>query len=200
MIKKDKKEHAEDFETSEEELDPNENEQGEDNIDSLKEAVTEEKNKYLRLYAEFENYKKISARNKEELFKYANEGLMTDMLTVIDHLELALQHSSDENADPASLAEGVEITLKEMKNVLEKHGLVNIDASGKPFDPSIHHAISQVETEEFKENTIVQEFRKGYMLKERVLRAAMVAVSKSPTESVDTKTDNNKNHEVATDE
>jgi len=134
------------------------------------------------LYADFENYKKIAVRNKEELLKYANDDLMTGVLTVIDHLELALQHTTEsKKANP--LAEGVELTLKELRNILEKHGLVTIDALNKPFDPAVHHAMSQIETEDAKVNTVVKEFRKGYMLKDRVLRAAMVGVAKKPSET-----------------
>jgi molecular chaperone GrpE len=173
---------------------------GQDTLDELKDALAEEKNKYIRLYADFENYKKIAARNKEELLKYANEELMTDILTVIDHLELALQHSSEDNADSASLAEGVDLTLKELKNVLEKHGLNAIDTSGKLFDPSIHHAMSQIETDDAEENTVVKEFRKGYVLRERLLRAALVGVAKKPAQPDIHGSKKARNKEVASDE
>jgi molecular chaperone GrpE len=173
---------------------------GQDTLDELKDALAEEKNKYIRLYADFENYKKIAARNKEELLKYANEELMTDILTVIDHLELALQHSSEDNADSASLAEGVDLTLKELKNVLEKHGLNAIDTSGKLFDPSIHHAMSQIETDDAEENTVVKEFRKGYVLRERLLRAALVGVAKKPAQPDIHGSKKAQNKEVASDE
>lgn len=147
--------------------------------EDVKKLLEDANDKYVRLYADFVNYKKIADRNKEELLKYANEEIMTDILTVIDHLELALHHSSEgETSSP--LAEGVNLTLKELKNVLEKYGLVTIDALGKSFDPAVHHAMSQIETEDVEENTIVKEFRKGYMLKDRVLRAAMVGVSAKP--------------------
>ena len=152
-----------------------------DEKEELEKSLAEANDKYVRLYADFENYKKIAARNKEELLKYANDDLMTDVLTVIDHLELALQHT-EESKTPNPLSEGVELTLKEMRNILEKHGLVIIDALGKPFDPAVHHAMSQIETEDAEVNTVVKEFRKGYMLKERVLRAAMVGVAKKPSE------------------
>jgi len=151
-----------------------------DEVEKLKRSLSELNDRYLRLYAEFENYKKFEARKKEELINYSNEELMKELLTVIDHLELALQHSSD-NKSPSALAEGIELTLKELKTILEKHGLVSIDAQGKPFDPHLHHAMSQVETDEVEENIVVTEFRKGYKLKDRVLRAALVGVSKKST-------------------
>jgi molecular chaperone GrpE len=170
-----------------------------ESIDELKRAVSEANDKYVRLYADFENYKKIAARNREDLLKYANEDLMVDMLTVIDHLELALQHASDNDVSN-SLAEGVNLTLKELKNVLEKHGLVAINALGKPFDPSVHHAMSQIESEEVGENTIVKEFRKGYMLKDRVLRAAMVGVAKTRAGSVKEEPSDSEERDVTAEE
>lgn len=157
-----------------------EKEQLKDNSENLEKEISELKDKYLRLYAEFENYKRLVAKDKEELIKYANEELIKELLTVIDHLELALQHTP--NSDNSSaLAEGVQMTLKELKNTLEKFDLVSIESLDKPFDPFVHHAISQVETDEEEENTVITEFRKGYKLKDRVLRAALVAVSKKPS-------------------
>ncbi|MBI4682305.1 MAG: nucleotide exchange factor GrpE [Nitrospirae bacterium] len=170
-----------------------------DNTEELKRSLNEANDKYVRLYADFENYKKIAARNKEELLKYANEDLMTDILTVIDHLELALQHSQG-NETSNSLAEGVQLTLKELKNVLEKYGLVTIDALGKIFDPSVHHAMSRIESEDAGENTVVKEFRKGYVLRERVLRAALVGVAIKPSQSGNSESENTGNQAVTSDE
>ena len=164
---------------------PNEIEQKE-NVEDLKKETAELKDKYLRLYADFENYKRLSAKNKVELIKYSNEELIRELLSVIDHLELALQHSANiENS--SALAEGVQMTLKEIKTILEKFGLTVIEALGKPFDPVFHHAISQVESEETDENIVVSEFRKGYMLKDKVLRASLVGVSKKPIQEIEIK-------------
>lgn len=164
---------------------PNEIEQKE-NVEDLKKEIAELKDKYLRLYADFENYKRLSAKNKVELIKYSNEELVRELLSVIDHLELALQHSYNNEASLA-LAEGVQMTLKELKTTLEKFGLITIEALGKPFDPFFHHAISQVESEESDEDTVVSEFRKGYMLKDKVLRASLVGVSKKPIQETEIK-------------
>ncbi|MBC8412699.1 MAG: nucleotide exchange factor GrpE [Nitrospira sp.] len=161
------------------EVDSAEDTDADQEIKDIQKATEEANNKYLRLYADFENYKKISARNREEVLKYANEGLLTDMLTVIDHLELALQHSDSTEA-ANSLAEGIDLTLKELRNVLEKHDLKMIEAEGKAFDPSVHHAIAQTETDTVEENIVIKEFRKGYIYKDRVIRASMVEVSKKP--------------------
>jgi len=152
----------------------------EDEVEQLKKTIDELNDKYLRLYAEFENYKKFEARRKEELLNYSNEGLIKDLLSVLDHLELALQHASTNEEAKSALTEGVELTLKELKSVLERYGLISIDAQGKPFDPYLHDAMSQVETDEVEENIVVTEFRKGYKLKDKVLRASLVGVSKKP--------------------
>ncbi len=152
-----------------------------EHVEKLEKSLSELNDKYLRLYAEFENYKKFEARKKEEIINYSNEELMKELLTVIDHLELALQHASTNDEASSPLAEGVELTLKELKTILERYGLVSINAQGNPFDPHLHHAISQVETDELDENMVVTEFRKGYKLKDRVIRAALVGVSKKPS-------------------
>lgn len=186
-------------ETEEETIEETAAEPEKDDTDKLKKSLEEANDKYIRLYADFENFKKVTAKNKEDLLKYANEDIMSDILTVIDHLELALQHSTG-NETSSSLSEGVELTLKELKGVLEKHGLVRIDAMGKPFDPAVHHAMSQIETEEAEEDTVVKEFRKGYMLRDRVLRAPLVGVAKKKTQTDDTEEDSTEDQAVATDE
>lgn len=200
MAEEEKKEHPEDAEPKDTEQVTSDKAGTEGvNIEELKKSLKEANDKYVRLYADFDNYKKVAARNKEELLKYANEDLMTDILTVIDHLELALQHASDD-AVSNSLAEGVQLTLKELRNVLEKNGLVTIEALGKPFDPFVHHAMSQIETEDEEENTVVKEFRKGYMLKDRVLRAALVGVAIKPSQSGDSESESTENQTVTSDE
>jgi molecular chaperone GrpE len=186
-------------ETEEETIEETAAEPEKDYTDKLKKSLEEANDKYIRLYADFENFKKVTAKNKEDLLKYANEDIMSDILTVIDHLELALQHSTG-NETSSSLSEGVELTLKELKGVLEKHGLVRIDAIGKPFDPAVHHAMSQIETEEAEEDTVVKEFRKGYMLRDRVLRAPLVGVARKKTQTDDTEEDSTEDQAVATDE
>ena len=138
--------------------------------------LREMNDKYLRLYAEFENYKKRVNKDKEELVKYGNENLLYDLLPVIDNLEMALQHASNDVS--SGLVQGVEITLKELRKALEKFGLTPIDALGKPFDPLVHHAMTQVERDDVDEKTITEEYRKGYRLRNKVLRPSLVAVSK----------------------
>lgn len=153
---------------------------------NLKDELGQEKDRYLRLYAEFDNYKKRVARDKEELIKYGNESLLYELLPVIDNLEMAMKHSSNDTASATGgggLAQGVEITLKEFLRVIDKFGLSPIDASGKMFDPSLHHAMTQVERDDIDENMVVEEFRRGYMFSEKVLRPSLVAVSKKTVRS-----------------
>jgi molecular chaperone GrpE len=147
-----------------------------DELKRLNAEFREMNDKYLRLYAEFENYKKRVNKDKEELIKYGNENLLFDLLPVIDNLELALQHASNDIS--SGLVQGVEITLKELRKTLEKFGLAPIEAFGKPFDPLVHHAMTQVERDDVDEKTIVEEYRKGYRLRDKVLRPSLVAVSK----------------------
>lgn len=148
--------------------------------DQLTAELQEINDKYVRLYADFENYKKRINKDKEELVRFGNESLIFELLPVIDNLEMALKHSSqDQNT---GIAQGVEITLKELKRVLEKFGVSPIDAAGKPFDPSVHHAMTQFERDDIDEKTVVEEFRKGYMLWYKVLRPSLVAVSRKPSD------------------
>lgn len=161
---------------------------------NLEEELGHEKDRYLRLYAEFDNYKKRVARDREELIKYGNESLLYELLPVIDNLEMAMKHSSNDtsSASGGGLAQGVEITLKEFLKVIDKFGLSPIDASGKMFDPSLHHAMTQVERDDIDENMVVEEFRKGYMFSEKVLRPSLVAVSKKPVVSEQLSVDSQK--------
>ncbi|MEW6216052.1 MAG: nucleotide exchange factor GrpE, partial [Nitrospirota bacterium] len=153
-----------------------------DEKERLTAELQEINDKYLRLYAEFENYKKRVNKDKDELLKYGNESLLYELLPVIDNLEMALKHSSNEIS--AGLIQGVEITLRELLRTLEKFGLTPIEATGKPFDPLIHHAMTLVEREDIEEKIVVEEFRKGYMFKDKVLRPSLVAVSKRPQKTV----------------
>ncbi len=143
------------------------------------EQLRELNDKYLRLYAEYENYRKKAAKDREELAKYIREEIMYEILPSLDHLEIALKHASEEEGS-GGLGQGVEMTLRELLRTLEKFGLKPIEAKGKPFDPQYHHAISQVETDEAEDKTVLEEFRKGYMYGDKVLRASMVSVARKP--------------------
>ena len=144
------------------------------------EAKSEEaKNNYdrfLRQVAELENFKKRVAREKEEAVRFANESLIRDLLPVIDNLERAVSHAQG-GGNGKPLVEGVEMVLKGLLDVLAKHGVVQISAVGQPFDPGKHEAMAQVESENHTPNTVVEEHHKGYLLKDRLLRPALVTVA-----------------------
>jgi len=146
-------------------------------INSLKKELEDMKDKYMRLYAEFENYKRMAAREREEIIKYSNEALINNLIPSIDNLEMALKHAENTNS---GLLDGVRLTLKEILRALEKAGLTPIDSYMKPFDPLYHEAMSMVEREDLDEMTVVEEYRKGYIYKDKVLRPSLVAVSKKP--------------------
>ena len=143
-------------------------------IAALEKQMEEEKARYLRLYAEFENYKKMVSREKEEIIRRAGEDLIKELLPTFDNLETALKHATGE---PTGLSQGVEMTFRELKRVLDKWGLKPIDALGRPFDPEFHHAISQVERDDVENNVVVEELRTGYIHNGKVLRASLVVVS-----------------------
>ena len=144
------------------------------------EAKSEEaKNNYdrfVRQAAELENFKKRAAREKEDAVRFANESLVKDLLPVIDNLERAVAHAQG-GGNGKPLVEGVEMVLKGLLDVLGKHGVAQISAVGQPFDPGKHEAMAQVETEEHAPNTVIEEHHKGYMLKDRLLRPALVTVA-----------------------
>jgi len=140
--------------------------------------IEEVKNKYIRLYAEFENFKKKTQKDKEELIKYSNESLMLELLPVLDSMEMALKHGDEQGLELDSLLKGVENTLREMNRTLGKFGLAEIEAMGMLFDPAYHHAMSQVQRNDVGDNIVVEEFRKGYLFGDKVLRPSLVVVSK----------------------
>ena len=133
----------------------------------------------LRITAEFENYKKRMEREMNDFRKFANESLIKDILPIVDNLERALEtpYGNDENAFNG-MKEGVQMTLKGLKESLEKFGVVSIDSLDKPFDPNFHQAVMQEESEGHPDNTVSKELLKGYLMSERLLRPAMVVVSK----------------------
>lgn len=157
-------------------------EKQEDLIENLQKELQQQKEKYLRLYAEFENYKKVSNKEKEEIVSHSNEKLIAELLPVIDNFELAIKHAGNENNPKwvESLKTGLDNTLKEFLRVLEKFGLRQIETVGKPFNPEVHHAVATVETSQMEENMVVEELRKGYIYRDKVLRASLVTVSKRP--------------------
>lgn len=132
---------------------------------------------YVRSQAEIDNLKKRFLKEKTELCKFSNESLIKKLLSVGDNLEKAISHSKDDNSLDV-LREGVELTLKGLMDILEKEGLESVKALGEPFDPNFHEAVSELQDNSAKPGTVIQELQKGYTLNERLIRPAMVIVSK----------------------
>jgi molecular chaperone GrpE len=148
-------------------------------LQSAEHEAKETYDRLLRVSAEFENYKKRMAREKEEFRKFANESIIKDLLSVVDNLERAIESSCNHEGSDDCLTEGVNLTLKEILRILEKFGVKPIESLGKTFDPTFHQAFSQEETEDYPDNTVFRELQKGYMIHDRLLRPSMVVVSKA---------------------
>ena len=131
----------------------------------------------LRVSADYENYKKRSAREMEDFRKYANQSLLKEMLTVVDNLELAINSAKEEKKTDKKLIEGLNLTRDEMLRVFEKFDVKPISARGEKFDPAFHEAVMREETDDYPENTVLSEFQKGYLIHDRLLRPAMVVVA-----------------------
>lgn len=138
----------------------------------------------LRLHAEFENYKKRMARERGEFVRFANEGLLLDLLPVLDSLEHAVATTKSE-IDTQGIVEGLGVILRLFQATLEKAGVKPIEALGHTFDPNFHQAVAQVESADGRDSIAVEEVRKGYLLEGRLLRPAMVKVSKTNVSSSD---------------
>jgi len=177
------KENTNNNETDTNESDINESEtvteEVDNELDLLQNELTEFKDKYARVHADFDNIKKRLEREKYTAVEYANEKFAKDMIPVIDSLEMALK-SSESDADPqeliTKLKEGIELTLKQFTTALEKHGVTMVSHE-EPFDPNIHNAVQSVDSEDVESGQIVQTFQRGYKYKERPLREAMVVVA-----------------------
>ena len=152
----------------------------EDKIAKLEAQLKESEDKYLRVHADFENIKKRLEREKYQAIDYASEKFAKDLLAPIDSLEMALQ-SANVNLDAAELLgklkEGIELTIKNFNSTFEKHNISKIETDGE-FDPNVHNAVMQVDSTDHEDGAIVSELQKGYLLKDRLLRPAMVSICK----------------------
>jgi molecular chaperone GrpE len=131
--------------------------------------------RFLRERAELENFKKRTQREMTEALRFAPEPLIRELLPVVDNLERALEHA-DENGQ--SVLEGVRLVVKSLLDILERHGVKRVEAIGQPFDPARHEAMAQVESTEHEPNRVVEQHHTGYLLHDRLLRPALVTVSK----------------------
>ena len=185
-LKEEELKEAEDAKASEAEEDTQESEEtaeeaadsgkesGEEKEEEVKEEGKEESDdlRYLRLMADFQNYKKRVEKEKRDLYSYANEKIMGDLLTVMDNFERALEHDADE-----TFKEGIEMIFKQLQDVLEKSGLAEIPALGEEFDPNVHSAVMTEETEDYESGKVSGVMQKGYTLNGKVIRPSMVKVA-----------------------
>ena len=144
-----------------------------DEVESLKSQMAQQEDKYLRLAAEYDNYRRRTAKEKESIWSEAKADAAVAFLPVYDNLERALKQDTADEA----YKKGVEMTMNQLKSVLEKLGITEIDAQGKPFDPTLHNAVMHVEDESLGENTVAEVFQAGFKLGDKVIRFAMVKVA-----------------------
>ncbi|MBW1820514.1 MAG: nucleotide exchange factor GrpE [Deltaproteobacteria bacterium] len=156
-------------------------------LETAKQESKEMYDRFLRVSAEFENYKKRSTREMDDFRKYANQSLTKEMLAVVDNLERALNSSNGNSSNDKCMVDGVNMTLKEILKVFEKVNVKPIESVGQLFDPTFHQAMMQEETDEYPENTIITELQKGYMIHDRLLRPSMVVVAAPKVKTKDKK-------------
>jgi molecular chaperone GrpE len=152
-------------------------------VEELQLALTEKtekfkelNDKYLRLAAEFDNYKRLAQRDQRDLIRFGNEQLLRELLPVVDNLERAVKASRD-GGNSDVLIQGVDLTLKQLTGALTRFHVLPVETVGQPFDPATHQAVASVASEKVPEQHVVDEFQRGYRLHDRTLRAAMVSVS-----------------------
>ena len=154
-------------------------EQLEEQVRLKDEEILKQKDTFLREKAELDNFKKRLTKEKEDFVQFANERLLKELLQIEDNLERAMEAP---NATLESLKEGVEMIQKQFKDFLKNQKVEVIEAFGKPFDPNLHEVLNQQESEEHEENTVIEEYSKGFTLNGRILRPAKVVISKKPAE------------------
>lgn len=168
-VEENQEENREDSEEGREAEDESEEEILDDNSE-----IQKLKDSYLRLQADFANYKRRNEKEKQDIYKYASEKLITKLLSVEDNLERALGQGQDD--DP--VVQGIMLVQKELMDILKSEGLTEIKSDGQPFDANVHHAVFMEESEEYDTEHVIETFQKGYKLNEKVIRPAMVKVAK----------------------
>jgi molecular chaperone GrpE len=145
------------------------------NIEELEAKLKEAEDKYVRVFSEFENYKRRLEKEKSQAIEYSSEKFARDLLPILDNLQMAIK-SANENSDIEKLQEGVELTLKNFLSMLQKNNVEKISTE-EGYDPNLHEAVMRVDSDEVESGEIVQTLQEGYKLKDRVLRATMVSVA-----------------------
>ena len=148
-----------------------------DRIGAIQELADKNYELYVRSQAEIENMRKRFQKDKQDLAKFANDTIIKQLLPVADNLEKAIAHAMDANSLDA-LREGINLTLKGLLDTLEKNGVERVEALNQPFDPNFHEAVSEAENNAVEPGTVLNEFQKGYTLNKRLIRPAMVVVSR----------------------
>lgn len=173
------KEEPEGAENEASETQAAENESGEEaesEVEKLQKELEAEQNKYLRLMADFDNYKRRVVKDRQEAEKFRSQSLLVDLLPVLDNFERALA-AAPANEESASLVKGVEMVQKSLLEAVKREGMEEIKAVGEPFDPNFHQAVMQEKDDNAEPGSVLMELQKGYTLKGRVLRPAMVKVN-----------------------
>lgn len=151
----------------------------ESKLKAAQDQAQENYDRLLRLSAEFDNYKKRTSREMRDVVRYANEKLLKELLSIVDNLERAIDSANQDSPSDASLVEGINLTLSEVMKILKRYDVQPVKALGETFDPAFHQAMMQQEVEDQPANMVVQEMQKGYVMHDRLLRPAMVVVSKA---------------------
>lgn len=153
-------------------------------VEAMREEAGKNWDLYLRERADLENARKRHQREKEDAIRFANDRLLKEMVPVLDNLERAIEHAAQEETDNQGLLEGVNMTINQFRKALEDFGVKAIKAIGTDFDPNLHQAMGQLESDQ-PPNTVVTEFQKGYLLHDRLLRPSLVMVAKAPESDPD---------------
>ncbi|KJS74137.1 MAG: hypothetical protein JL56_09820 [Desulfotomaculum sp. BICA1-6] len=161
---------------TEEVVEQSDTEQLKKELEEKKAAAEDYYNRLLRLQADFDNYRRRTAREREDFARYASTTLCEALLPVLDNFQLAL---GAKGQDPAKVVEGVEMIYRQLLDVLQKEGLTPVETQGQEFDPTKHEAAMQESTDQYPDNTVISELRRGYYLKDKLLRPAMVTVAKA---------------------
>lgn len=155
---------------------------GQDEVTSLKQQLEEQKNDYLRLAAEFDNFRKRTRRDTADIIRSANESLIIQLLDVLDNFDRAMK-SREENVDFETYSKGVALVYDKLNSILGNAGLKRFDSLGEPFDPRLHEALLQVEADDKEPDMIANELSPGYTLNDKVIRHAKVGVTKKKEEN-----------------
>jgi molecular chaperone GrpE len=153
-------------------------------LDAARAELAATRDRMLRIAADLENFRRRALKDRQEALQYGHQNLVKDLLPTVDNLERAIDHArGGGEGQQEALLQGVELVLRELLSVLQRHGVKPIEAEGQPFDPSVHEAMAQAVDESVPPNTVLQVFQRGYQLKERLLRPARVVVSTSSATS-----------------